>query len=255
MNFEEVIKKLSAIVASFVVFFLAAGMYLAFKGFVMTESGELVLVRAAHASSEPLPGEHSYKQEVEWAKARENSKNNFNYPKNHVLGKRNAPVAIYEYSSLGCFHCADLHLDTLPKIKEQYIDTGKVKLIYADFPLDKKSMQGAMLARCMPKDKYYDFLNLLYKKQREWSSSKKSEQILIDYAALNGLSKEKAESCLKDDNVAKELIAIRQDAIDTLKIQGTPSLLISTKKGYEVIHGARNFEDLKAIIDEKLAEK
>lgn len=242
MTFEDTIKKISATIAGLFIFLLASGMYLSFKGFVIGADGYPVLVKSAQAAETAVSN-----------KIADNV--NFIPPKNFVLGNKNAPVAIYEYSSLGCYHCADFHTDVLPKIKKEFIDTGKVKLVFSDFPLDKKSLQASMIARCVPEDKYYDFLTLLFKKQRTWSMSRKSEQVLIEYASLNGISKEKALSCAQDENVSKELIDIRAQAIERLGINGTPSILIVKGKDKELIPGAIDYASIKAILERKLEAK
>ena len=154
MKFEVIIRKISAFVAAFVVFFMAAGMYLSFKGFVLNEKGEIVLVKAAHAQDEaPAPAP------VIPA--------NYAMPEGMTMGKADAPIALYEFSSFGCFHCADFHLNVLPAIKEKYIDKGLVKLVFVPFPIDRASMDGALLAACVPADKYFAFVDVLFKKQRE----------------------------------------------------------------------------------------
>ena len=100
--FEQVIKKISAFVASVVVFGLAAGLYLGAKGFELDENGNFVLVRPANAADEK-----GISKDIP---------QNFGFPQDHSLGSEKAPVTLYEYSSFGCFHCADFHLEVLPEI-------------------------------------------------------------------------------------------------------------------------------------------
>ncbi len=250
MKFENTIKKLSAFVASFFLFFLCAGMYLQLKGFIMTPDGKIVLVNPAQAQQTtegeeniPVPGEISTKVDPQV---------NIILPKGHVLGDEKAPITIYEYSSFGCFHCADFHLDTLPQLEKNFIKTGKVKLIFASFPLDKKSMQAAMISTCIPQENYHDFLNTIFKNQREWGLSLRSDKLLSEYASLNGITKEKALECMKDDKIAKEIVEGRQEAIEKLKIQGTPAFLIVSDEGNEVIHGAPSYQALKNLLEKRL---
>ena len=132
------------------------------------------------------------------------------------------------------------------------IDSGKVKLVFADFPIDAKSMKGAMLARCMPADKYFDFLSLLFKKQLTWGLSFKTEKLLTSYAELEGLSAEKAKACMEDDDAAKEIMSVRQDAMEKLQIQGTPSFLIRSDLGEEVLPGVPDYEKLKEVLNKYL---
>lgn len=246
MKFEDIIKKISGFVAGFFIFFIAAGMYLSLKGFVMTD-GRLVLVKTAQAAPTA--------NEVETLAEKIPANINVILPKGHPVGAEDAPVAIYEYSSFGCYHCADFHLKTLPKLQKEFIGQGKLKVIFVDFPLDKKSMMAAMIADCMPEKNYHDFITLLFKKQRDWGLSLRTDKLLAEYASLNGMSKEEVAKCLKNEKQAQNIIEERQQAIDKLKVQGTPALLIVSQDGKEVIHGAPDYETLKAFIEKKLAKK
>lgn len=246
MKFEDIIKKISGFVAGFFIFFIAAGMYLSLKGFVMTD-GQLVLVKTAQAAPTA--------NEVDTLAEKIPANINVILPKGHPVGAEDAPVAIYEYSSFGCYHCADFHLKTLPKLQKEFIDQGKLKVIFVDFPLDKKSMMAAMIADCMPEKNYHDFITLLFKKQRDWGLSLRTDKLLAEYASLNGMSKEEVAKCLKNERQAQNIIEERQQAIDKLKVQGTPALMIVSQDGKEVIHGAPDYETLKAFIEKKLAKK
>lgn len=166
-------------------------MYLSFKGFVLNEKGEIVLVKAAHAQDEaPAPAP------VIPA--------NYAMPEGMTMGKADAPIALYEFSSFGCFHCADFHLNVLPAIKEKYIDKGLVKLVFVPFPIDRASMDGALLAACVPADKYFAFVDVLFKKQREWGLSRNPTKVLTQYAALSGVSPEKQKSvCIMTIRLAR----------------------------------------------------
>lgn len=246
MKFEDIIKKISGFIAGFFIFFIAAGMYLSFKGFVMNSDGQLVLVNQAQAAStEADPEAEAISKKIA---------NNINVilPKRPIWGDKKAPISIYEYSSFGCYHCADFHLKTMPKLQKDFIDSGKVNVFFVDFPLDKKSMQAAMLANCMPANKYFEFTKLLFKKQRDWGLSMRTDALLSEYASLNGLSKEEVAKCLKDNKLAQNIIDERQQAIDKLGVQGTPALLIVSKNGKEVVHGAPSYDDLKALIEKNL---
>lgn len=241
MSFENIVKRLSQFLAVAFIFFMADGFYLSAKGFNWVD-GNLVLVKPAEAS-----------QPISVGADNGATPSLFDMTSPFVLGNKNAPVTIYEFSSLGCSHCADFHLNTLPKLEKEYINTGKVKLIFADFPIDSKSMKAAMLARCMPEDKYFDFLSLLFKKQLSWSLSFKTEKILTSYAELEGVDAAKAKACMEDDEMAKEIMSVRQDGMEKLKIQGTPSFLVRSALGEEMIHGVPNYQDLQQILNKYLA--
>ena len=245
MKFEDIVKKVSSFVAAFIVFFIAAGMYLSWKGFVMQPDGRIVLVKQANAAIFDDEAEEDIAQPLD-------SKIALSLPKGPVLGSAEAPLTLYEFSSFGCTHCSDFHLGILPKLEADYIKSGKLKVIFVNFPLDRKSMQGAMISRCIPAANYYDYVKTVFKNQREWGFSTRSEQILADYAAHNGISKAKALECLKDDAAATDIIEVRQQAIDRLKIQGTPSFLLVSPGSREVIKGVPGYASLKALLDKKL---
>lgn len=238
MKFEDFIKNSSALIAGCVVFFMAAGMYLSAKGFEMDNNGNIILMRQAHAQ-EAVP----QRKEIDA---------NLAMPEEHALGEKDAPVTIYEYSSFGCFHCADFHLDVLPKVKAEYIDKGLARVVFVPFPIDKPSMDAALLAECVDDDKYFAFAEVLFKQQHDWGMSRDPQKVLIQYAALSGLDNEKAKLCLKDDNQAREILGNRQNGISVLGIQGTPSFVISDKNGKELIPGISSFDQINDILAQRL---
>lgn len=245
MSFENIIKKLSAFVAAFIVFFIAAGMYLSWKGFIMQPDGKLVLVKQAQAAAVDTDEE-----DISSPIAKNIA---LSLPKGPILGSPKAPLTLYEFSSFGCSHCADFHLNVLPKLEQDYIKQGKLKVIFVNFPLERKSMQGALIAKCIPAKHYYEFIKTAFKNQREWYFSSNSEKVFADYAALNGLSREKAAKCLRNDTNAKDIIEVRQQAIDRLKINGTPSFLLTSNNNREVIYGVPGYEALQKLLDKRLA--
>ena len=111
-----------------------------------------------------------------------------------------------------------------------------------------------MLSECVPAENKPGFINLVFKKQREWVLAPEFEKYLVNYALMSGLNKQEIETCLKNDDLAKEIISNRQEAIDKLKIEGTPAFLISTENENEIIYGISNFADFKARLRERLAE-
>jgi protein-disulfide isomerase len=82
-----------------------------------------------------------------------------------ILGKEDAPVTIVEYASFTCVHCANFHLNTMPAFKEKYIDSGKVKLVFREFPFDAMATAMSMLARCTPAERYYPLVDLFFRRQ------------------------------------------------------------------------------------------
>lgn len=146
-----------------------------------------------------------------------------------VLGKADAPVTIIEYASMTCPHCANFHLKILPVLKEKYIDTGKVKLAFREFPLDGVALRASMLARCGGETKVYPFIDILFTQQTDWAGSEDPIGALNRIAKLGGMSQSKFEACLADETLMKQLVQSRQDGADKYDIKGTPSFIIDGK--------------------------
>ncbi len=237
---ERIIHSLSFVLSAVLLYVFALYSYLSFKGFVY-QNGDFVLVKAAKAQE---MGEN-FATPVDKETA-------LNFPQKLIEGDENAPVTIYEFSSLGCTHCADFHLNTLPKLKKNYIDTGKIKVVFVHFPLDKRSMQAAMMADCFTENKRVDLINMLFSKQREWGLALDPQKYFINYGIINGLKEQEAARCLKNDDVAKEIIFNRQEAIDKLHIEGTPAFLITTADTSEIIYGISDVNTFKAYLDKRL---
>lgn len=242
INFNKIFDKISSTIAFVVMFGTCAAVYLNAKGFSFDANGNIILVQDANAQTE------SFVQPVE-----ERALIHLSNP--HFIGDEKAPITIYEYSSFGCSHCADFHLNTLKKLDEDFIKEGKIRVALVYFPIDKKSMQAAMVASCIPDEEYHNFVNTLFNKQREWSLSAKGTELIAKYASLHGIDTEKAFKCMKDDDIASEILANRQQGIDELSIKGTPSFLIDDGETQEVIPGALDYPLLKAYLSGKLLHK
>lgn len=164
------------------------------------------------------------------------------------MGKANAPVTMIEYSSLACPHCAAFHRDTLPKIKTEYIDTGKVRLIYRDFPLGTPALAASMVARCAGRDKFFGFLEILFRSQAQWSRSSNPLEGLSQVARFGGMSKADVKSCLKAQSLLEKIQAVAAQAQETMQVNSTPTFFI----GKERISGAQPFEKFKNVIERAL---
>lgn len=243
---EKLARSISTIITFILVYTMGIYTYLTAKGFEY-DNGTFTLVASANAAQETLPLTNGIAAALD-----DNLSLNVKAPV--VLGDENAPLTLYEYSSLGCTHCADFHLNILPRIQKEFIDTGKIKVVFVNFPLEKKSMQGAMLFDCVPQAYKHNFLNMVFSKQRDWMLSYRSDKILTSYALASGLNKNDAEECLKNDDLAKEIMANRQEAIDQLKMQGTPAFVVSGHGKKEIIYGVPSPEDLTAYLNGRLAE-
>ena len=170
-----------------------------------------------------------------------------------VLGDPKAPVTILDYSSMTCPHCARFHTETLPKIKEKYIDTGKAKLVFRDFPFDQWALRAAMLARCAPQERYYPLLDVLFKSQGQWASAKDPAASLTQIGKLAGLSEETIKACWADQKLADGVLNSRLEGQNKDKVESTPTFILSSGSGTTKVEGAQPFEKFAEAID-KLAK-
>ncbi len=162
-----------------------------------------------------------------------------------VMGDPNAPVTIIEYASLTCPHCAAFHKETLPGLKERYIDTGKVKLSFRDFPLDENAKRAAMLAHCAGPERYFRFLDVFFAQQGSWAVARDPVAALKQLARLGGMSEEAANACLADKSVDDAVLRARLEGQDKYSVRSTPSFIVNGK----LYAGERSVEDFAQIID------
>lgn len=164
-----------------------------------------------------------------------------------AMGSDSAPVVIVENSSLSCPHCANFHNEILPQLKKDYIDTGKVRLVLNDFPLNKPALEGLLLARCLPEDRFFDFIDLLFSTQDVWV---KDSAVLQQDAKLAGLSPERVEQCLNSEDLAKGIMDNMQSAQKKWKVDSTPTFVFND--GAATLVGALPYDDFKAEIEKLL---
>jgi protein-disulfide isomerase len=158
-----------------------------------------------------------------------------------ALGPANASVTITEYASMTCPHCAAFNEAVFPKIKSEYIDSGKVRYVFREFPLDIKAAAGSMLARCIAKDdsgKYFTVIDLLFKQQNDWVM-KDTTATLTRIGKQAGLSQQAVEDCLKDQALLDKIAADQKYAAEILKVDSTPTFFINGEK----IKGETSFEE------------
>ncbi len=147
-----------------------------------------------------------------------------------ALGPADAKVTIIEYASLTCSHCAAFHKDTYPVLKQRYIDTGQVRFILREFPLDPLATAGFMLARCDGDQKYYAIVDMLFTHQRAWAASDKPLDALRQMMRQAGFSQEKFDSCLRDQKLYDAINAVKNRGLETLKIDSTPTFFINGER-------------------------
>jgi protein-disulfide isomerase len=158
-----------------------------------------------------------------------------------ALGPANASVTISEYASMTCPHCAAFNETVFPKIKSEYIDSGKVRYVFREFPLDIKAAAGSMLARCIAKEdsgKYFTVIDLLFRQQNDWVM-KDTTATLTRIGKQAGLSQQQVEDCLKDQALLDKIAADQKYAAEILKVDSTPTFFINGEK----IKGETSFEE------------
>jgi protein-disulfide isomerase len=161
-----------------------------------------------------------------------------------VLGKADAPVTIVEYASMTCPHCAYFHATTLPELKTRYIDTGKARLIFREFPFDVRAEAGFMLARCS-NDNYFAMVDVLFKQQEAWAGVENAKEALLQISKLAGFSQESFEACLTDQKLLEDVRAVRARGEADFKVDSTPTFFINGN----TYKGAMSIEEMSAIID------
>lgn len=161
-----------------------------------------------------------------------------------VMGPADAPVTIVEYASFTCGHCANFHTETLPALKERFIDTGMARLVFRDFPLDGLALRAGMLARCAEDEQYFSFIDALFASQRQWLMDPDPIAALGRISRMVGMSSEAVEACLADEALADRLLAMRLEAQDRYGIDSTPTFVING----EVIPGHLPIETFAELI-------
>jgi len=169
-----------------------------------------------------------------------------------IIGDENAPITIIEYASMSCSHCADFHINTLPDLKTEFIDTGKVRMVFRDYPFNYPALLGSMMMRCIPSNVRYDYMNALYQLQPNWVNrdAKISKKELYKIMQSGGMTKEEFDTCygnLDNENLILEgVMAAQKD----FNIKSTPSFVINGN----LVEGNKNIKEFRQIIDKILSE-
>jgi len=159
-----------------------------------------------------------------------------------VLGNPDAPITIIEYSSLTCPHCASFHKNTLPELRKQYLETGKAKLIYRDFPFDGAALRASMLARCSGDGRFFGFLDVLFKTQETWARAADPMKALEQVGRMGGLSAADVESCMKDEALMDGILRMRMRGEREFRIESTPTFIVNGKS----FSGALPFDEFES---------
>jgi protein-disulfide isomerase len=168
-----------------------------------------------------------------------------------VLGAADAPVTLVEYASYTCPHCAQFHDTVFKDLKKDYIDTGKVKFVFREVYFDRYGLWAAMVARCGGETRYFGISSMLFDRQKEWATPEDPAAVVENLKKIGrtvGMDDAAIQACLEDAGMAKAMVARFQENMETDKVEGTPTLIING-----VSHSNMSYEDLKVILDEKLA--
>lgn len=162
-------------------------------------------------------------------------------PDDRILGKADAPVTIIEYASLTCDHCVRFHRDTLPHVKTNWIDPGKARLVYRDFPLDGLALRAAMLAHCAGPERYFAFLSVIFQQHDQWAHAKEPMTALMRLVRLGGLSEAQANACLADKAIETKILTTRMEAERLYDVKSTPTFIVNGRK----LSGALPYADFE----------
>ena len=167
-----------------------------------------------------------------------------------IIGDINAPITIIEYASLSCIHCKDFHVNTLPQIIKEYVDTKKVKIVFRDFPLNYPALMGSMVLQCIDSNIRYDYLSLLYILQSKWVKPEPeiAQKEVFKIVQASGMTKDQFESCLNNEDQRQKILRGLVNAQNEFTIGTTPSFLINGT----LLTGSRPFKSFKKIIDNLL---
>jgi len=165
-----------------------------------------------------------------------------------ILGSEDAPVTIVEYASMTCGHCANFHKRTYPELKKQYIETGKVKFIFREFPLDPVAAAAFMLARSAPADKYFDIIDTMFENQSTWAFSDNPYNSLLNFSKQIGFTQESFEEALKNQKLLDAINEVRERGSNEFKVGSTPTFFINGEKHA----GALPFDQMSELIDAEL---
>jgi protein-disulfide isomerase len=160
-----------------------------------------------------------------------------------VLGAPDAPVTIVEYASFTCPHCATFATTTYPELKKRYIDTGKVRFIFRDFPLDQLAAAGSMLTQCTTGEKYFDLVEVLFQQQSRWVVNQPLAPLRA-IAKQAGFTEKSFDECLSNQKMLSDLEQSRERASKQFGVNSTPTFFINGK----IQRGALTIEELEKLI-------
>jgi len=167
-------------------------------------------------------------------------------PDDVALGKADAPITVFEYASLTCPHCADFETKTFPQVKKDWIDTGKVRWVYRDFPFDPVALKAHIVAHCGGPDKFYGFLEVFYAQQKNWFRPNPDDAVgqLTQLTKFGGLPEAQVKACLSDEKLSKLVVTNRQSGDDN-GVDSTPTFFINGSKST----GFKEYDEFRKLLE------
>jgi protein-disulfide isomerase len=165
-------------------------------------------------------------------------------PGDHVLGRDEAPATIVEYASLTCPHCAHFHETTLARLRDEWIDTGKAKLVFRHHPLDRAALDAAMLAECMPADRFFEFIAMLFEQQGVWAAAPDPTSRLVQLGIDAGLSPDESRACVLRTETADRIVALAWQDEKELGVNATPTFFVKGRK----LDGDPGYDGFEALL-------
>lgn len=162
-----------------------------------------------------------------------------------IMGDTSAPVTIIEYASMTCGHCAAFHTATMPALKSEFIDTGKAKLLFREYPLDPVATAASMVARCASKDAFFPLVDAMFQLQRTWAFGSEPMQGLMRVAQQAGFSQESFNACLQNQSVLDGVNWVKERAAKEFDVQSTPTFFVNG----EMVRGNLPIEEFRQKID------
>src|ERR1700744_3599592 len=152
-------------------------------------------------------------------------------PQDRTQGNPKAPITMVEYAAPTCPHCAHFDMTMFPDLKKNYIDTGKVYYIFRVFPLSQVDVAAESMARCLPADNYFQFIDLLFRNQSKWdpdgSAIPDVHGALVDMGKIAGMSADQVDTCINDQAAAQQISQVGTDAQKRYGVNGTPTFIIN----------------------------
>ena len=165
-----------------------------------------------------------------------------------VVGDEDAPVTVIEYMSLTCGHCANFHINTLPEVMKNYVDTGKVRIIFRDYPLDGAAYRAAIATHCMAEagsKRYYGFVQILFQQQQRWATAPDPLAEVAKLARIGGMNKKTFDACMENEVYASGVLEARTQGETEYNIQSTPTFVIDGR----VVSGGITYKEFSRAVD------